>query len=175
MPAPTPRARSPGRALRTVAVADDLDQLRGPLSGPSPASHHLDASARHRYDFADEQWRELAYWTVLMEVGSDADLTEWLDKIALLELWAAAVPAALRAPGPGAPPSCVGPRRRPPRTSRSERRAALCRSGHVQAEVAEVALRAIDQHGFALAGAGVPVAHVVISRPPQDPDLFTPH
>ena len=43
-----------------------------------------------------------------------------------------------------------------------------------QAEIAEVALRAIDQHGFALAGAGALLAHGVISRPTQDLDLFTP-
>lgn len=43
-----------------------------------------------------------------------------------------------------------------------------------QAEIAEVALRAIDHHGFALAGAGALLAHGVISRPTQDLDLFTP-
>jgi hypothetical protein len=45
---------------------------------------------------------------------------------------------------------------------------------HFQAEIAEVALRPIGQHGFALAGAGALVAHGVISRPTQDLDLFTP-
>lgn len=43
-----------------------------------------------------------------------------------------------------------------------------------QAEIAEVALRALGPHGFALAGAGALVAHGVISRPTQDLDLFTP-
>lgn len=86
MPAQTP-PRSPGRALRTVVVADDLDQLSGPLTGRHRLPHHLDASARHLYDFADEQWRELAYRTVLMEAGSPTDLTDWLDNEALLALW----------------------------------------------------------------------------------------
>jgi hypothetical protein len=86
MTAQTP-PRSPGRALRTIVVADDLDELRGPLTGRYRLPHHLDASARHVYDFADEQWRELAYRTVLMEAGSHADLTDWLDKDALLALW----------------------------------------------------------------------------------------
>jgi hypothetical protein len=45
---------------------------------------------------------------------------------------------------------------------------------HFQAEIAEVALLAIGQHGFALAGAGALVAHGVISRSTQDLDLFTP-
>ncbi len=39
------------------------------------------------YDFADEQWRELAYRTVLMEAGTQADVTDWLDKNALLAVW----------------------------------------------------------------------------------------
>jgi len=43
-----------------------------------------------------------------------------------------------------------------------------------QAEIAEVALRAIGWHGFALAGAGALVAHGVINRPTQDLDLFGP-
>lgn len=43
-----------------------------------------------------------------------------------------------------------------------------------QAEIAAVALRAIGEHGFALAGAGALAAHGVISRPTQDLDLFTP-
>jgi hypothetical protein len=43
-----------------------------------------------------------------------------------------------------------------------------------QAEIAEVALRAIGPEGFALAGAGALVAHGVISRPTQDLDLFSP-
>jgi hypothetical protein len=86
MTAQTP-PRSPGRALRTVVVADDLDELRGPLTGRHRLPHHLDASARHLYDFGDEQWRELAYRTVLMEAGSHPDVTDWLDKDALLALW----------------------------------------------------------------------------------------
>ncbi len=86
MTAQTP-PRALGRALRAVAVPDDLDVLRGPLTGRYRLPHHLDASARHLYDFADEQWRELAYRTVLMEAGTGADLTTWLDKNALLALW----------------------------------------------------------------------------------------
>lgn len=43
-----------------------------------------------------------------------------------------------------------------------------------QAEIAQVALRAIGLHGFALAGAGALVVHGVISRPTQDLDFFGP-
>jgi hypothetical protein len=81
------RSRPPGRALCAVMVADDLDQLRGPLAGCHRLPQHLDSSARHLYDFADAQWRELAYRTVLMEAGTDADLTDWLDKDTLLAMW----------------------------------------------------------------------------------------
>ena len=52
-----------GRGLRTVVVVEDLNALHGPLTGRYLLPHHLDASARHLYDFADEQWRELAYRT----------------------------------------------------------------------------------------------------------------
>lgn len=70
-----------------MVVPDDLDELRGPLTGSFLLPRHLDASARHVYDFADEQWRELAYRTVLMEAGTEADLTDWLDRDALLAMW----------------------------------------------------------------------------------------
>ena len=46
--------------LRTVVVADDLDDLRGPLTGRHRLPRHLDCSACHLYDFDDPQWRELA-------------------------------------------------------------------------------------------------------------------
>jgi hypothetical protein len=81
------RSRPPGRALRTVNVVDDLDELRGPLAGCHRLPQHLDSSARHLYDFGDAQWRELAYRTVLMEASTDADLTDWLDKDTLLAMW----------------------------------------------------------------------------------------
>lgn len=79
--------RAPGRALRAVVVVDDLRALRGPRHGQHRLPLHLDASARHLYDFSDPQWRELAYRTVLMEAGSVDDLTGWLDRDALLSLW----------------------------------------------------------------------------------------
>jgi hypothetical protein len=85
MTAPPPR--SLGRALRTVVVPEELGSLRGPLTGRYRLPHHLDASACHLYDFADEQWRELAYRTVLMEAGTEADVTEWVEKNALLAMW----------------------------------------------------------------------------------------
>ncbi len=76
-----------GWALRTVMVVDDLRALTGPRSGSHRLPLHLDASARHLYDFSDVRWRELAYRTVLMEAGSTADLVDWIEREALLALW----------------------------------------------------------------------------------------
>lgn len=45
------------------------------MTGRHRLPRHLDASARHIYDFADPHWRDLAYRTVLMEAGRTADLT----------------------------------------------------------------------------------------------------
>ena len=70
-----------------MVVADDLDDLRGPLTGRHRLPRHLDCSACHLYDFDDPQWRELAYRTVLMEAGTAADLTDWLDRQMLLDAW----------------------------------------------------------------------------------------
>ena len=76
-----------GRALRTVVVVPDLHELHGPLSGRHRLPLRLDASARPLYDFADPQRRDLAYRTVLMEACSAKDLTDWLDRDALLDMW----------------------------------------------------------------------------------------
>lgn len=57
------------------------------MTGVHILPRHLDCSARHAYDFADPQWRELAYRTVLMEAGSAQDLESWLDRDTLVQLW----------------------------------------------------------------------------------------
>jgi hypothetical protein len=74
--------------LRTVVVVDDLAVLHGPLTGHHQLPRHLDASARHHYDSADPQWRELLYRTVLMEAGTVMDVANWLDRDAPLTIWA---------------------------------------------------------------------------------------
>ena len=76
-----------GRALRTVVVVPDLRELHGPLTGLRRLPLRLEASARARYDFADPHRRDLAYRTVLMEACSASDLTDWLDRDALLDSW----------------------------------------------------------------------------------------
>ena len=81
---PTPGA---GRALRPVIVAERLRDLHGPLTGLHQLPLRLDASARPLYDFADPHDRDLAYRIVLSEACSAADLTDWLDRDALLAMW----------------------------------------------------------------------------------------
>jgi hypothetical protein len=76
-----------GYALRTVVVVDDLDELRGPLAGNVRLPLHLDASDRALYDLGDKHRRGLLYELVLLEAGSVTDLTAWLDRDALVDLW----------------------------------------------------------------------------------------
>lgn len=76
-----------GRALRTVVVVPDLHQLHGPVIGLHRLPLRLEASARALYDFADPHRRDLAYRTVLMEACSVRDLTDWLNRGALLQMW----------------------------------------------------------------------------------------
>lgn len=76
-----------GYALRRVAVAPDLDSLRGPLHGRWQLPLHIDASSRSVYDFGSRGGRELAYQLVLLEAGSRLDHEQWLDRDELLRLW----------------------------------------------------------------------------------------
>ena len=76
-----------GRALRTVVGVQDLHELHGPRSGLHRLPLRLEASARALYDFADPHDRDLAYRIVLSEACSAADLTDWLDRDALLAMW----------------------------------------------------------------------------------------
>jgi hypothetical protein len=62
------------------------DSLRGPLIGRHRLPQHPGFLSPPPVRLADAQWRELAYWTVLMEAGTDADLINRLDKNTLLAL-----------------------------------------------------------------------------------------
>jgi hypothetical protein len=76
-----------GRALRIIVVAPELATLKGPVTGVHRLPLHLDSSAAATYDFADPHRRGLAYRTVLVEAGSERDLTAWLEQDALIEFW----------------------------------------------------------------------------------------
>ena len=81
------RGTSGGRALRTIVVAPELSALRGPVAGVHRLPLHLDSSAPASYDFGDPHRRSLAYRIVLVEAGSEDDLTTWLEHAALSEAW----------------------------------------------------------------------------------------
>lgn len=81
------RGKAGGRALRTIVVAPELAALRGPVAGVHRLPLYLDSSAAATYDFADPHRRSLANRTVLIEAGSEGDLTAWLEQDALFELW----------------------------------------------------------------------------------------
>lgn len=81
------RTAGGGYALRGVMVAQDLDELVGPLVGVYQLPLHLDSSAREDFDFGDPHRRELAYRIVLLEAGSVADLQRWLSRDQLVGMW----------------------------------------------------------------------------------------
>src|SRR5690348_16992573 len=76
-----------GYALRGVVVAEDLDELQGPLEGKVRLPHHIDASDRALYDLGDEHRRELLYRLVLLEAASLKDLETWLNRDELIRVW----------------------------------------------------------------------------------------
>ena len=81
------RGTAGGRTLRAIVVAPELAALRGPVAGVHLLPLHLDSSAPASYDFADPHQRALAYRVVLVEAGSEDDLTTWLDGAVLVEAW----------------------------------------------------------------------------------------
>jgi hypothetical protein len=83
-PPPTPGG---GYALRSVVVADSLDDLRGPVHGHVRLPLHLDASARQSYDLDQDYFRRLVYRLVLLEAATVEDLTTWLDRDTLVHEW----------------------------------------------------------------------------------------
>jgi hypothetical protein len=68
-------------------VVDDLGELGGPVAGKVRLPIHLDASDRALYDLGDEHRRALLYELVVLEAGRVADLTTWLDRDMLINLW----------------------------------------------------------------------------------------
>jgi acyl-homoserine lactone acylase PvdQ len=76
-----------GYALRGVVVAEQLDELQGPLEGQVRLPHHLDWSPAMIYELGDQASRELLYRVVLMEAASVEDLRTWLDCDELVRLW----------------------------------------------------------------------------------------
>ncbi len=69
-------------------VVDDLDDLKGRTGGVVSLPLWLDWSVwRPRYDLADPQAAGAMYQTVLQEARSEDDLTQFLNRDLLCEVW----------------------------------------------------------------------------------------
>src|ERR1700722_14858903 len=76
------------RPGRPVLVIDDLDNLRGPVTGLVELPLRLFWSLPdYRFDLDDPDLRLLYYQTVLREASRPADLTAYLDADSLVALW----------------------------------------------------------------------------------------
>jgi hypothetical protein len=84
---------------RPYAVAESLDDLRGPTNGTVVLDRRLDWSGRARYDLANPRRLASMYETVLREATSPEDLARWLDRPTLVRLWPElVVPPQVRQP-----------------------------------------------------------------------------
>jgi hypothetical protein len=83
------RARAyQARPGRRAVVAADLADLRGPASGLVELPLRLFWSLPgHRFDLGDKDMRLWLYQTVLREAIRPADLSGYLDRDLLIELW----------------------------------------------------------------------------------------
>lgn len=72
---------------RPYAVADRLDELRGPTQGTVVLPSHLDWSGRADYDLAKPARLASMYRTVLTEAAGPDDLRAWIDGPTLRHLW----------------------------------------------------------------------------------------
>jgi hypothetical protein len=72
-------------------IAEDLDELRGPISGQIILNRRLDWSGRAQYDLDNPRRLASMYETVLREATTTDDLTQWLDGPTLVRLWAGLV------------------------------------------------------------------------------------
>lgn len=68
-------------------VPDSLDQLTGPREGIVELPTPIDWSPKHTYNLADQDDRVSMYTTVITEASTVADLTRFLNKDLLIELW----------------------------------------------------------------------------------------
>ncbi|WP_034215065.1 hypothetical protein [Actinoplanes subtropicus] len=73
---------------KPVVVPDRLDLLSGPVSGVVTLPGHLKRSGNPRYDL-DQPGRIVdMYRSVINEAAAPTDLTAYLDRATLVELWA---------------------------------------------------------------------------------------
>lgn len=90
----TARSTRPGRSY---AVADDLEQLKGPTDGEIQLPNRLDWGPPRRYCLRVDKDVHLYYERVLREATSLADLKTYLNGSVLRHLWRSLVlPPRLR-------------------------------------------------------------------------------
>lgn len=68
-------------------VPDSLDQLTGPRTGTVELGVPINWSPKRSYDLADLDDRVSLYTTVISEASTIADLSRFLNKDLLIELW----------------------------------------------------------------------------------------
>lgn len=82
------RAEYESRPGRRAVVAGDLADLRGPVSGAVVLPLRLFWSLPgYRFDLGDPDMRLWLYQTVLREAARQEDLSSFLDRGLLIELW----------------------------------------------------------------------------------------
>ncbi|MCL9762167.1 hypothetical protein [Frankia sp. AiPa1] len=87
MPSGGPPPGSRYADVRPYAIANSLDELRGPTSGVVVLDRWLDWSGSARYDLTNPGRLTRMYETVLREASRTADLSRWLEGSTLIRLW----------------------------------------------------------------------------------------
>lgn len=78
-------------------VVRDLDELRGPESGPVELPNRLFWQAQRRFDLDRPAHLALLYETVLREAATEDELRTWLNRAVLARVWPDLfVPAGVR-------------------------------------------------------------------------------
>ncbi|SNY28164.1 hypothetical protein [Paractinoplanes atraurantiacus] len=94
----TAEQRPPVRGYaKPVVVPERLDSLTGPTTGIVVLPRHLKWSGNSRYDLDQPGRIADLYRTVLNEAATSDDLSRYLDRATLLDLWSSMwLPVALR-------------------------------------------------------------------------------
>ena len=72
---------------RHYVIPASLSDLRGPVTGVVTLDQRLDWSGDGRYDLDDPGDLQVLYQTVLNQAGTADELSQWLDKQTLLQVW----------------------------------------------------------------------------------------
>lgn len=89
VPAPRrpPAGYTPYGERKPVTVAETLDNLNGPTAGTIVLPHHLDWSGNATYNLDEPGRLASMYRAVLTEARDQDDLTAWLNRAVLIDLW----------------------------------------------------------------------------------------